>query len=566
VYPDVHDGKSSRRAAVLAVAAIVSGVAGAWACGARTGLPLNEPGEDAGDATLGCEGGSCDGGEPESDVDATADSFPTSDGGDALSFDGHCAIADASDACVGLECHLTCPTTTISGRVFDPAGLMPLYNAYVYVANGPLAPMTSGPTCESCQAPASGSPLVGATTGPDGHFSIVGAPDGTDIPLVIQIGKWRRRLTLPTVTACATTTVPDGTLRLPRKQHESSPDDNIPLIALTTGCDAVECFLTGRLGIAQSEFTGQTGSGRVHVYKSANDDGQSFSGITPGSADELWATPGEMMKYDIVFDACECSTYDRGGAGSTNVGYTNFLDYLNAGGRAFTTHYFYNFFADEKECDQGSFGADPTCQGQGALPTVGEWRGNQNLPFSPGTDCPNDSTLTVSSGGPGSCLQIDTAIPKGAAFAKWYGAHNGSLAYGGGEASGYVGLTDIRMDMGQLESKLVAAGTATPWLYAGSLSSGFDTYYVGFNAPVGTVSKAQCGRAIFSDVHVAGSGGGSGNGETVPASSFPSYCAADPAKSDHAPNQLALEFLFFDLFSCVQDETMPPVPPSPQCN
>ena len=53
--------------------------------------------------------------------------------------------------------------------------------------------------------------------------------------------------------------------------------------------------------------------------------------------------------------------------------------------------------------------------------------------------------------------------------------------------------------------------------------------------------------------------------ETVPSNgSFPSYCATDPNMSDHAPNELALEFLFFDLSSCVQDDKTTPVQPPPK--
>jgi hypothetical protein len=258
------------------------------------------------------------------------------------------------------------------------------------------------------------------------------------------------------------------------------------------------------------------------------------------------------MKYDMVFDACECSPYDRGGAGSTDVGYVNFLNYLNAGGRAFTTHYFYNFFADETQCDGslgGGFGSS-YCYGQAALPTVGTWEGNTNQPFAPDNpDCPNDSAFSLG----GSCLSIDTSIPKGVAFADWYQTNNSKLTQGGGEKYGYVGLTDIREDMGPLASSLVTAGSATPWLYAGTLPSAYDAYYFSFNTPISTNTAGQCGRAIFSDVHL----------DDAPSGAFPSYCPTNPNSSDHAPNELALEFLFFDLSSCVQNDTMSPPPPPP---
>jgi hypothetical protein len=470
------------------------------------------------------DGGGADGG----DLDATLDTsltFPDTGVGEA--------------GCVGLQCQQTCPSTAISGTVYDPAGDIGLYNVFVYVPNAPLDPITDGPTCTQCQAPASGNPVVSATTDANGKFTIPNAPDGDNIPIVLQLGKWRRHLTIPKVTACVDNPQPDKTLRLPRKQHETSPDDNIPLIAFTTGCDDAECFFVSRLGIDQSEFTGSNGTGRVRVYKSSYDSGQSFSGIKTGAltAQDLWNNAGEMMKYDIVFDACECSTFTRG----TN-GYKNYLDYLNAGGRTFATHFYYNFFATQTQCG----GWDTTCQGQNPLPTVGQWEGNQYLAFANASQYCN---------GHGSCLNIDTAIPKGQAFADWYKANNTKLSGWGGEQYGYCGLNDIREDMGKLDPTLLSAGTATPWLYApgtNTFPNNYDAYYFSFNTPVGTDTTKQCGRAIFSDVHLSGYPTGT---------TFPSYCATDPNSSDHASDELALEFLFFDLASCVQNDTQPPIVP-----
>ncbi len=175
----------------------------------------------------------------------------------------------------------------------------------------------------------------------------------------MQLGKWRRHLTISNVAAGVAQPAADTHFRFPQKQHETSPDDNIPLIAMTTGCDGAECFFLGRIGIDKSEFTdGVTGTGRVRVYISAQRLRRHVSRRRPRSSTTLFSGAGEMAKYDIIFDACECSTYDRGGAGTT--GYTNFLDYLNIGGRAFTTHYYYNYFADSTQCfgDTHVSGAD----------------------------------------------------------------------------------------------------------------------------------------------------------------------------------------------------------------
>jgi hypothetical protein len=481
-------------------------------------------------------------------------------------------LGPGSGGCTGLQCQQTCADTTISGTVYDPAGVNGLYNVYVYVPNAPLDPIPAGPTCTACQAPASGSPITSTSTLSNGSFKLTNVPVGTNIPVVLQLGKWRKVVTVPSVGKCDTVTPPDGFFHLPKLQGGKAgtdPDDNIPLIAFTTGCDGAECFFADRIGIDLTEFTGPGGGGRVHIYQSANDDEQVFPGINPGSADALWASsPSLMMNYDIVFDACECMPHDRGGAGGTDIGYINFLKYLNAGGRAYTTHYFYNFYANEAECSESSFGSSfedsSDCYGQGKLPSVGEWEGNQGEPFAPPSNCPKSGTLPGDDG-PGACLTIDTSIPKGAAFAEWYRDNNSKLEFGGGEAYGYVGLVDIREDMGELQPSLAAAGTATPWLYAGDLTSPYDAYYFSINTPIGTNAATQCGRAIFSDVHVSGAGGSSDQSfqEEVPfGGTFPNYCVPSN-RSDHAPNELALEFLFFDLSSCVQnDKTMPTQPPS----
>ncbi len=501
---------------------------------------------------LGCSGNSASGFGSKGGADGgpSSDATLIGDGPGSLLPGG----GDApTGKCTGLQCQQTNSATTVTGKVYDPAGINGLYNVFVYVPNAKLSPITSGPVCTQCQAPASGDPITSTTTAADGTFSLPKVPSGTNIPVVLQLGKWRRHLTIPSVTAGATTTPADGFFRLPKKQAETSPDDNIPLIAFTTGCDSAECFFVGRIGLDASEVTAPTGSGRVHIYKSSNDSGQSFPNGA-GAAMTLWTTASEWMKYDIVFDACECDTYNRG-TSNNYEGYVNFLNYLNGGGRAFTTHYFYNFFADTQQCAGTGTNGGGFCYGQAALPTVGAWEKNTNQPMAPAVDCPKDGQLASGYGSTGgACMTIDTSIPKGVAFAQWYQDNNTKLAIGGSEKYGYVGLTDIREDMGELSSALMTAGTATPWLYAGNLTGKYDAYYFSINTPVSTSTTSQCGRAILSDVHL----------DDTLEGTFPSYCPSDPNNNNHAPNELALEFLFFDLSSCVQNDNQqpPPIPPA----
>jgi hypothetical protein len=77
--------------------------------------------------------------------------------------------------------------------------------------------------------------------------------------------------------------------------------------------------------------------------------------------------------------------------------------------------------------------------------------------------------------------------------------------------------------------------------------------YLSFNTPVSQPPSMQCGRAVFSDVHLSGL-----SNDAV----FPKECASADPKGAHATNEKALEFLFFDLSSCVQDNSQPPQPPT----
>src|SRR5258708_30079731 len=118
-------------------------------------------------------------------------------------------------------------TTTISGTVLAPtnAGLGygnpdPLPNAIVYVPNDVVMPFTNGVSCDKCGAQVTGSPLVSVNSGVDGKFVLPNAPCGANIPLVIQLGRWRRHIVIQNVACCADTPLTGDQSRRPREQGE----------------------------------------------------------------------------------------------------------------------------------------------------------------------------------------------------------------------------------------------------------------------------------------------------------------------------------------------------------
>jgi hypothetical protein len=417
---------------------------------------------------------------------------PFSDGG-APSF------GDAGQAACGSK-----PPTTVSGSVFDPAGLRPLYNVIVYVPAAPLAPLPSGVSCDQCGTVASGSPIVSTLTASDGTFVLKNVPAGANVPLVLQIGKWRRQITIPNVTACADTPMKDpSVMRLPRNQSEG----DIPRIAVATGfADAFECLLR-KIGIDDAEFTVNGGSGRVNVFK-----GSDLGGITRApevaggaSATTLWSDLSLMKQYDLIINACEGEEFpDEKPAQALQ----NFVDYAGAGGRSFNTHYQYYWIAD---------GVPP-------MPSTAT--------FDLGATVEPPAT-TVGT--------IDTTFPKGEAFAEWLVNVSASTT------KGQLSITSPRYDAQSVNAP------SLQWITGTGPANAPALYHYTFNTPLSAPESQQCGKVLFSDFHVE-----IGSKPSASPVMFPAECPSSLAMTS---NDLALEFMLFDLSSCIQNDSSPPTPP-----
>ncbi len=420
---------------------------------------------------------------------------------------------DTSPPCTDTRCKkvaCTTGTTNLSGTVYDPAGKRTLYNVIVYIPNTTPDAITNGATCDRC-GKVSGDPIVSAVTDANGNFTLKDVPVGTDIPLVIQTGKWRRQVKVPNVSACVDNTVSPSLTRLPRKASEG----DMPIVAIASSCDPIECTLR-KFGIDDSEFTVGSGTGHVRVYALNGSGMQKVGNVATTPATGLWQT--DLQKYDMLINSCECQpAADKGLA--TYAAVKTFLD---NGGRVLGTHYEYDFFAAP--------------HGPAEFQAAAEWTpGN-----APQTNSP---------------AFIDTSIPKGQAFSDWLVGNLGSKA-------GQVSLDPqlVRQDVGNVRLATTRYVRETAVADGGGAES---TKYLSFNTPTldpdggvdaGALSPAkQCGRAAFADFHALNAGNNGGP------TAFPDACSNYPTSL--GDEEYAFEFMFFELGSCVQDETLAPVPP-----
>ncbi len=414
------------------------------------------------------------------------------------------AASTVTHECVNLQCKQTvCAAgakTTVTGQVLDPGGRNPLYNVVVYVPNSAPQKISDGATCDKCGSLYTGDPLVSALTGPDGKFVLENVPVGNDVPLVIQVGKWRRQLTIPTVASCVETPLTDTSLtRLPRNRREG----DMPKLAISTGgSDSLECLLT-RIGIDPAEFTSGDGPERVHIFQ--GNGGRAVAGGSPRSQTSLWNSTQSLMQFDVVALSCEG---DENPETKPASALQAMLDYTSAGGRVFASHFHYYWFNN----------------GPAPFPSTASWN-------------PGSNNLGTISGA------IDQTFPKGVAFAQWLKNVNAL------QLDNTLPIVDAKQNASVTSGQNAAS---QPWITNAASSSA--TEYFTFNTPLDVAPEAQCGRVVYSDLHV-----GAASSDYLLSTSVPTGCSA----LDLSPQEKALEFMLFDLSSCVQPDTTPPTPPPP---
>lgn len=424
-------------------------------------------------------------------------------------------LCPAQQACSGVD-----GGTTLTGFVVAPtqadAGYGqpdPIPNALIYVPNTALASLDGdgGVTCDQCTDGVSGTPITSTTSGTNGAFRLTNVPCGVNVPVVIQLGKWRRVVTVPSPSCCQNTELTLEQTRLPRKQAEFHPSDNLPRIAVVTGSvDTIECVLP-KIGIARDQFSLPSGNGRVKFYK---DNGSNFTGGSNTTAATLFDSLNEMRKYDMIILDCVGSEQIKSATRRANM-----ESFANAGGRIFASHYAYVWLYGRATDPNGN-----------AIPSnisftgTANWQANQSSP-------PNQDA------------RIDTSFPKGQTFADWIQLVN-AQASSSTPADPRIRINVVRRDMNSV------VAPSQRWVHGASSNNtnatlGIPFQYT-FNTPTAAAPQNQCGRVLFSDFHVIDASAAN--------ATWPDYCSV----SAMTPQEKVFEYLIFDLSSCIQPDVPPP--------
>jgi hypothetical protein len=417
----------------------------------------------------------------------------------------------------------------------------------------------------------------------NGNFTLANVPVGQNIPLVIQVGKWRHATTV-TTQSCQDNPQAVGTTDL--NATAAGPDDNIPDIAVSTGnADTLECLMK-RIGLPDTEYVAGSGtSGHVHIFSGGQMGGGGGGGVgnaeahamagAPASSASLWDSVSDLMNYDILLLSCE-------GGETYKANPSNLEQYLNAGGRAFASHYHYAWFSNNLSSNQGY--AAPADWGA----NLATWTPGANGGSGP-DDGVIDQTLNVGGG----------TFAKGQLFDQWLGVVGALGPQAGVTSTAGVPAADLAIFAPRLNAQVGAANAPSqPWITETSTQGGGGgggtggcygrycpdggggggggggtdwTMYFSFDTPVNAAvpadggAPAYCGRAVFSDLHVSGCAnpGSCNNGFASGMDSANATGGSPPptgcASGDLSPQEKALEFMLFDLSSCViSDRVTPP--------
>ena len=404
--------------------------------------------------------------------------------------DSAAPITFTDGGCAGLQCQIsdTCTNdggTTIVGKVMDPAGANPLYNVLVYVpmfdpavpskipAGYGIQPITggvefpSGVTCDSCSYLYTGNPIAVGTTGTDGTFTITNAPSGTNIPVVVQVGKWRTHATVANVTSCGQADA--GAINMPGSVPAADPSSASRNRHLDgrRGLARVPPLPHGdqRLGVHQR---------RQHVGAHSRVHGRrrrrgSSRGLRRRAPRTCGTRSPSLEKYDVSLFSCE-------GSETTDANPQLLQQYVNAGGRAFLSHYHYAWLAGPLQ-GGGSYTANPDWGSN-----LASWNSNdQGADQGAIIGAKISTTLNVGGG----------TFTKGVDLESWL-SNVGALGTSG-VASTEVAINSPSFDPNVTSSNTISQAWAT-YDTTTATDDGFPTAYFSFNTPVTAVAPPTAER------------------------------------------------------------------------
>jgi sugar lactone lactonase YvrE len=414
----------------------------------------------------------------------------------------------AAQSCTNYACfQVSClggATTSISGTTYAPNGVDLIPNVLVYVPNGTVQPFVDGPADDTEASLVTGDPLVLTTSAANGTFTLTNVPAGTSFPLVLQAGRWRRQLTVPSLTSCVNTPVSnfnppsDVFSRFPKTQVEG----DIPKMALATGgVDALECSLR-KIGISDTEFTdytvnatGLSSPGRISLFEGAGNSGAK-AGSTVHTESQLVgstsATIGGSLlgNYNVLLLPCQ-GTFGY----TTADGRGNAITFAGEGGRIFATHH-----------------SDTYLDQDAAIEGAATWLGDAN-------------SVSLGSGE----ATINTSFSSGMTLAQWL------QDIGSTTTLGQVAMTALFNDQSGVNAPTQSWATLN--------SGGSPILQLSFYTPVGSPAASQFGRVMYNEYHVDSTSTNS----TV---TFPAECTGGLAKTAaFTPQEHMLEYSLFDLMN-----------------
>ena len=418
--------------------------------------------------------------------------------------------------------------TTISGTVYDPrltAGMpnpLPLPNVLVYASTTPVTPPASGVQCVTyANSIPTGANVVSYTyTAVDGTFTLQNIPEGATYTVVIQAGKWQRQFDEPV----GTTALTGLQLGMPANHTQG----NMPYIAIATGSvDGAECVLRD-MGISDSEFTDDNQTvnpgGQIHLYKGSASPGADINASTPSETALMSGTSTTPLNaYDMVMFPCQGTPSGQANPTGVTSGLqpTNLLNFGEAGGRIFATHYSYAWLETVSP-----YGAQ--------FGNVANWIGETSLGSGEAT--------------------VQENFSDGIFLAEWLN-NAGSTVPG---TTNEIDISNVRTDVGTVNPPTQSWVTLNSGQYSGQ-GSALPVMQMTFNVPYGAPAASQCGRVMFNDYHVI-----------TPVSEPAVYPKECPSYSATAPNNFnpsyvrsaqeeMLEYALFDLSGFVQPTVVPTV-------